>query len=102
MQTRTRLLAFTLVCLLCCNACGSALYFKQSRVTRRAFQNAQSSGAKIISPYEYYGAQARIEEAEHLASIAEYDLAIRWLEEAQLLSEQASDNVQSAQAEADE
>ena len=54
MQTRTRLLAFTLVCLLYCNACGSALYFKQSRVTRRAFQNAQSSGAKIVSPYEYY------------------------------------------------
>ena len=58
-------------------------------MTQEAFLKAQASGAEEMAPYEYYGAQARIEEAKIKAAHAKYGSAIKSMKEAAQLSQAA-------------
>ena len=73
--------------------CGSSLYLTRSRTARKSFTEAQTIGAERSAPYEFYGAQVRIQEAARQAARAEYGSAIVLLEKAEALSEKAIQTV---------
>jgi len=54
------------------SGCGNTLYLVQVNRAERHFQEAQELGAEKHAPYEYYSAQARINEAHRQAAQAEY------------------------------
>lgn len=76
-------------------SCGTTLYISKIRQANEAFEQAKAVGAETRAPYEYYGAEVRLEEAKRLAAVAEYGTAVKLAEEARLLSETAIQEIEA-------
>lgn len=57
--------------------CGTAIYLSKIGSAKESLEEARELGAEEKTPYEYYSAQARLEEAKYEAAHAEYGDAIR-------------------------
>lgn len=69
--------------------CGTALYLSKIGGAKERLEEARELGAEEKTPYEYYAAKARLEEAKKEASRAEYGDAIRLAKESRNYSRQA-------------
>jgi hypothetical protein len=69
--------------------CGNTLYLVQVSQAEEAFEEARELGAEQYSPYEYYAAEARLEEAKVQAAQAEYGNASDLSDEATDYAEKA-------------
>ncbi|MCS6797470.1 MAG: DUF4398 domain-containing protein [Myxococcota bacterium] len=71
------LAALLFVVLLLVSGCGGMLYLMQIGSASSAIEEARAAGAPEHAPYEYYFAQAHLEQARRDAAEAEYQDAIR-------------------------
>lgn len=80
----------------CIIGCGNVLYLSSIRQAEKSLAQAEQEGAPQLAPYEYYRAQAQIEEAKLQAAQAEYGRAEQlahtarnWAQQAELKGRQA-------------
>lgn len=78
------------------SGCGNTLYLVQVNRAEEAFEEARELGAEQYSPYEYYAAQARLEEAKIQAAQAEYGNASDLSDEATEYAEKAIVNAKKS------
>lgn len=69
--------------------CGNTLYLVEVNNAEEDLQEAKELGAERYAPYEYYAAEARLDEAKEQAAQAEYGNASQLSDEASILAESA-------------
>lgn len=91
-----RLFVIVLVLAVSQLGCASVVFISKVRRANEHFEKAKAVGAERYSPYEYFGAEARLQQAKHLAAEAEYGSANRLADESRELSEVAIKNTNQA------
>ena len=90
-----------LVCALV-SGCATPFYMTRLRSAEENFEEARKLEAERYAPYEFYGAEARLNESRRLASEAEYGSAITLAEQAEDLAKAAVKNSRDARNRASE
>lgn len=69
--------------------CGPALYTSNVRAAEQQLQRARDENARWYAPYEYYYAEAHLQQAWEEAAQASYEDAIRYAKTARDYGERA-------------
>ena len=69
--------------------CGPALYTSGIRTAELKLQSARDENARWYAPYEYYFAEAHLQQAREEAAQASYEDAIRYAKTARDFSDRA-------------
>jgi len=78
--------------------CGNSLYALKINGAAGRFEEARTVGAEQAAPYEYYSAEARLEEARRQAARAEYGTAASLASEAERYAARAITKTKNAKA----
>lgn len=78
--------------------CGNGLYALRINAASGRFEEARTMGAEQVAPYEYYSAEARLEEARRQAARAEYGTASNLAKEAERYAAKAITKTRNAKA----
>jgi len=78
--------------------CGNGLYALRINAASGRFEEARTMGAEQVAPYEYYSAEARLEEARRQAARAEYGNAASLAQEAERYAAKAITKTRNAKA----
>jgi hypothetical protein len=97
---RLGLASFVVVCWIGVSslACSSTAFVSKVRGANEEFAKAKALGAERYSPYEYYAAEVRLQQAKYLAAEAEYGTAMTLVDEASRLSREAIDKTNKLHA----
>jgi hypothetical protein len=69
--------------------CGPVLYTSHLRSAEEKLGQARDENARWYAPYEYYFAEAHLDQAREEAAAAQYEDAVRYAEVAEAWSERA-------------
>lgn len=72
-----------------CAGCGPVLYLRGMDSAEEKFEQAREQNARWFAPYEYYFAEAHLQEARREAAEASYEDAIRYAKTAETYSARA-------------
>lgn len=73
------------------SGCGPALYTADIHSAERTLQTARDENARWYAPYEYYFAEAHLQQSERLAAESDYEDAIRYAKVAEDFGTRALD-----------
>lgn len=90
-----------LVCALM-SGCATPFYVTRLRSAEENFEEAKKLEAERYAPYEFYAAEARLNESRRLASEAEYGTALTLAEQAEDLAKVAVQHSRDARNRAPE
>ena len=79
----------SLVLVLAACGCGPVLYTTHLRSAEQKLDQARDENARWYAPYEYYFAEAHLDQAREEAAEAQYEDAVRYAEVAEAWSERA-------------
>lgn len=73
--------------------CGNTIYLMKVNSAEERFIQAKQMGAEQLAPFEYYGAQVRLNESKRQAAEGEYGNAAKLAEESDELSFRATQKI---------
>jgi Domain of unknown function (DUF4398) len=87
-RSKAALVALSVLCSLTVG-CGPALYTAGIRSAEQKLQSARDENARWYAPYEYYFAEAHLQQAREEAAQASYEDAVRYAKTARDYGERA-------------